>query len=296
MVAKSSHSRYLKDGLMLFLFPLHFILTSVFIAQGVGGLKDIRVEVPQYRVRGEDAVLKCHYDLENDSLYAVKWYKENEEFYRFVQRAHPQITSYRVEGIKIDLELSNSTQVTLRQVTLKTIGKYRCEVSAEAPSFESKQGEGRLEVIFLPRDKPHISGKRQYYQIGDEINLNCTSGKSYPASELHWYINDQKVKGPSLRSYPEIISSHGLRQTQLGLTLTVTNDLFRDGSIKFKCIATLSPSLWQAKQEGQIIQRNQLKEASLLIRGTANKVTCSTSIWLIPITLMMSLGSRPIIS
>ncbi|CAH0391084.1 unnamed protein product [Bemisia tabaci] len=90
----------------------------------------------------------------------------------------------------------------------------------------------------LPRDKPHISGKRQYYQIGDEINLNCTSGKSYPASELHWYINDQKVKGPSLRSYPEIISSHGLRQTQLGLTLTVTNDLFRDGSIKFKCIAT----------------------------------------------------------
>lgn len=61
------------------------------------------MEVPQYRVRGEDAVLKCHYDLENDSLYAVKWYKENEEFYRFVQRAHPQITSYRVEGIKIDV-------------------------------------------------------------------------------------------------------------------------------------------------------------------------------------------------
>lgn len=32
------------------------------------------------------------------------------------------------------------------------------------------------------------------------------------------------------------------------------------------------------------------------VRGTANKVTCSTSIWLIPITVIMSLGSRRIIS
>lgn len=33
----------------------------------------------------------------------------------------------------------------------------------------------------------------QQYQIGDYLNLNCTSGKSHPASVLQWYINDQPV-------------------------------------------------------------------------------------------------------
>lgn len=46
----------------------------------------------------------------------------------------------------------------------------------------------------LPKDGPHITGEeKQYHQIGDEISLNCTSGKSYPASELQWFINDEQV-------------------------------------------------------------------------------------------------------
>lgn len=46
----------------------------------------------------------------------------------------------------------------------------------------------------LPKDGPHISGEQQQqYQIGDYLNLNCTSGKSHPASVLQWYINDQPV-------------------------------------------------------------------------------------------------------
>lgn len=51
-----------------------------------------------------------------------------------------------------------------------------------------------LSVVVLPNHGPHIAGNgKQYYMIGDEINLNCTSAKSYPASILHWYINDQQV-------------------------------------------------------------------------------------------------------
>ena len=43
-------------------------------------LKD--VGVPSYALRGKKAVLSCDYDLENQELYAVKWYKNGEEFYR----------------------------------------------------------------------------------------------------------------------------------------------------------------------------------------------------------------------
>lgn len=45
----------------------------------------------------------------------------------------------------------------------------------------------------LPRDGPHITGEDKEYQVGDEIAFNCTSGKSYPESSLHWFINDKPV-------------------------------------------------------------------------------------------------------
>lgn len=45
----------------------------------------------------------------------------------------------------------------------------------------------------LPKDGPYITGDKSTYQFGDTINLNCTSAKSYPASSLHWYINNISV-------------------------------------------------------------------------------------------------------
>lgn len=48
-------------------------------------------------------------------------------------------------------------------------------------------------VSALPEEDPIITGVEMQYQIGDEIALNCTSGKSHPPSILHWYINEQQV-------------------------------------------------------------------------------------------------------
>jgi hypothetical protein len=45
----------------------------------------------------------------------------------------------------------------------------------------------------LPKDGPEITGEEGMYQIGDVINLNCTSGKSYPPARLRWYINGRPV-------------------------------------------------------------------------------------------------------
>lgn len=69
------------------------------------GLKWVRVNIPQYRVPGEMAQLQCDYDLGNDTLYSVKWYKEHEEFYRYVPKAHPQANSYKVDGVHVDVSL-----------------------------------------------------------------------------------------------------------------------------------------------------------------------------------------------
>ncbi|VEN51559.1 unnamed protein product, partial [Callosobruchus maculatus] len=112
---------------------------------GNSGLKWVRVAVPQYRIPGESATFHCDYDLGNDTLYAVKWYKEHEEFYRFVPKARPQKTWYKVEGVHVDTSKSDSKKVVLHSVSWRTSGLFRCEVSAEAPSFASAQSEARME-------------------------------------------------------------------------------------------------------------------------------------------------------
>ena len=81
-----------------------------------------RVTIPAYKIRGENAILECQFDLngktsadinshyssdeqadDSESLYSVKWYKDNEEFYRFVPKANPPQNSYKVDGIRVDV-------------------------------------------------------------------------------------------------------------------------------------------------------------------------------------------------
>lgn len=83
----------------------------------------VRLVVPAYKFRGESALLECLYELEGrkdgsddsynyqghfdnddrETLYSVKWYKDNEEFYRFVPRASTPQHSYKVDGIRVDV-------------------------------------------------------------------------------------------------------------------------------------------------------------------------------------------------
>jgi len=51
-----------------------------------------------------------------------------------------------------------------------------------------------LLLTVLPPNGPHITGEKKQYEIGDELNLNCSSGRSYPASILKWYINETPVR------------------------------------------------------------------------------------------------------
>lgn len=90
------------------------------------------------KYRGENVLLECQYELNNRSinnkynvnkgydnerqyrrnnylyyeenddndeevLYSVKWYKDGDEFYRYVPRANPTQNSYQFDGIKVDV-------------------------------------------------------------------------------------------------------------------------------------------------------------------------------------------------
>ncbi|XP_011565392.3 uncharacterized protein LOC105395150 isoform X1 [Plutella xylostella] len=238
-----------------------FILVlSLFIQESIL-LRIVKVTVPAYRVRGQTTQLECDYQLEGDILYSVKWYRDNEEFYRFMPKFDPPKHAYKIDGIKVDLGKSDSRRVVLQQVTLRSSGVYRCEVSAEAPSFASAAGEGRMEVIYLPREGPRITGNQQEGG-GDHLFLNCTSGRSYPAAVLSWDIDGEKVTNPDhLIHYPPTAHAHGLVSVALGLLVP------RGRSMQVRCTARVAPA-WREGSEAVVgSQLSDSKEAMLLVRS-----------------------------
>lgn len=263
-------------------------------ASGGRTLKLQRVSVPQYKLKGEMALLQCLYELGEDSLYSVKWYKDDEEFYRYVPKSKPPQHSYKIDGIRVEQHLSDDKQVVLRNLNFKSSGVYRCEVSAEAPSFASAQQEGRMDVVYLPKEGPHITGEEKLYQVGDEISLNCTSGKSYPASQLQWYINEQPVQSDDyhLEEYPLLRHSHGMVSSSLGLRFTVAGQHFLHGSMRLRCVASVSHVLWQGDRES-VVQRitpppETIMEALFLVRGSAARVTTPAVAFLLTTCVAMA--------
>ena len=75
----------------------------------------IGVNVPSYRFPGEDAVLKCLYDLEDEHLYRVKWYKDGQEFFRFIPGdPDPIIATFNQPGVSVDVRYSPLKRICLK--------------------------------------------------------------------------------------------------------------------------------------------------------------------------------------
>lgn len=57
--------------------------------------------------------LRCEYDLGGEDLYSVKWYKDGAEFFRFMPGSRPPGRDFPVDGVHVDVNRSDSKQVTL---------------------------------------------------------------------------------------------------------------------------------------------------------------------------------------
>ncbi|XP_076649577.1 cell adhesion molecule 2-like isoform X1 [Halictus rubicundus] len=213
---------------------LALLLFAMLLRQEVAGLKLERLDVPAYTLRGKNALLQCRYELGTDKLYSITWYKDHEEFYRYVPKGEPTKHSYTVEGIKVDKRGSDHQQVRLLDATLHTRGRYKCEVSAEAPNFTSVSAEANMEVVVLPQDGPTITGEEKVYATGDVLDLNCTSGKSHPAANVTWFINGEQVSPDSETVYEQ----HGLFAVISSLRLRLQSAHISD-KINVRCEATV---------------------------------------------------------
>lgn len=51
------------------------------------------------------SILRCQYDLQNEPLYQVKWYRGGYEFYRYTPNDTPSTRVFPVGGITIDVSI-----------------------------------------------------------------------------------------------------------------------------------------------------------------------------------------------
>jgi hypothetical protein len=119
----------------------------MFLIKGCDSISLRTLGVPSYAVKGSDVVLECDYDLEGQALYSVKWYKNGLEFYRYIPGNTNPMTYYFRPGVKVDKPNSNERKVTLKSLTIESTGRYRCEVSTEAPSFATVSSYNDMYVV-----------------------------------------------------------------------------------------------------------------------------------------------------
>ncbi|GFU53871.1 ig-like domain-containing protein [Trichonephila clavipes] len=118
------------------------------------------LEVPQFVISGEETTLTCVFDMEKDTLYSIKWYRDDLEFFRYVPSDKPPNQFFPLQGLNIDLSRSSNGTVFIQDVDVSTAGNYKCEISADQPSFQTVSAEKMLTVIETSNVKdPSKSGR-----------------------------------------------------------------------------------------------------------------------------------------
>jgi len=251
------------ERLLAFIFLIH--------SGRVGGVRMVEMVVPSQVMLGERAVLECRFDMEGEELYSVKWYKAGHEFYRYIPGDRDQrVTTFSLPGITVDKSHSDSSRVALRHLNLGSTGRYRCEVSAEAPLFNTVSQSKRLQVVALPTAKPRISGGLSLYRLGDRVRVNCTSSSSHPAPHLKWFINGKQADPHTLRHYPMIQHENGLQTAILGLDFQVYQPHLYgpDLTLDLRCTSSLMARVAHPDQSGRAMDHVHHEQARHSSRGS----------------------------
>ncbi|XP_054706943.1 uncharacterized protein LOC129216751 [Uloborus diversus] len=223
--------------------------TFPLVVNGVNGLKMLELQVPPSIMRGQPITLNCTFDLEGDVLYSIKWYKNNVEFYRYIPSEHPPGQQYTLRGIYLDSKFPHGPSIQMYKTDLASEGTYRCEVSAEAPFFQTVMDEKELRVYVLPDRGPTILGARARYAIGDDLNVTCMSGPSKPPSFLQWQVNEKEVSSHLVTRLSPLRHPDGLLSSMLGLRFVVVPAHLKNGVLTLRCTAFISKAYLTTKSE-----------------------------------------------
>ncbi|GBP58265.1 hypothetical protein EVAR_38327_1 [Eumeta japonica] len=94
-------------------------------------LRNVHILAPEAVKRGTLVEMRCHYDLEQETLYSVKWYRGDREFCRYSPREVPPLKVFPIPGIEVEDRRS-----TLARNPEQVVGSPNKRLS-DARSFSS---------------------------------------------------------------------------------------------------------------------------------------------------------------
>ncbi|XP_037092893.1 uncharacterized protein LOC119112718 [Pollicipes pollicipes] len=210
-------------------------------------LKITETQIPRYLVKGGQVALRCKYDAEGSELYAVKWYKNSQEFYRFMPQSSEPKRAYNVAGFSVILDKSTDSEVALDKIGDQAAGTYKCEISCEGPHFWTAYRERNVSVAALPERQPEIWGHQHSYRPGEDVSINCTAHNSSPPAHVNWFVNGEQVPRESIRRRMRP-TGDGLMTASAGLRFTARRHHFKTGVMQLKCAAMLGDVYWESAQ------------------------------------------------
>ncbi|XP_022196716.1 uncharacterized protein LOC111054057 [Nilaparvata lugens] len=165
-------------------------------------IQGVWLKMPAVVRVGSTVTLVCQFDLQETPLYAVKWYRGNYEFFRYMPTGRPPYIAFPIPGIDIDMSGSGAHQVTLRNVPLELSGLFKCEVTADAPFFSTLQASSNLTIIELGIRKPSVQVSSSVHRSRvNPLRVNCSAQQTVPPPNLTFYIDEKKVNSEYTRDF-----------------------------------------------------------------------------------------------
>ncbi|KAI5750660.1 hypothetical protein M8J77_000117 [Diaphorina citri] len=217
-------------------------------------LKNVTVTIPKAVIRGGTATLKCNYNLEDEALYTMKWYRNGREFYRFTPREKPQTKIFPIVEVPLQIaNESNANRLILNSVQLEATGRYSCEVSADAPSFQTSIVTSNMDIVVLPQTRPEIEGFRSRYRVGDVINATCKSYSSKPPANLTWSLNGEPVPPQFVSPLTVSVDPDGAYETSISsLRLKTSRRDFIGQNLRLRCTASIHDVYWKTTEKATV--------------------------------------------
>ncbi|XP_072931935.1 uncharacterized protein [Epargyreus clarus] len=216
------------------------LLILILICAITTAYKISNLKVPLYADPRRAAELSCHFQMDDEKLHSVKWYREMNEIFRYTPGQEPDIRLFNISGIVVqggECQV-DSCMVRVMPHPVATRAGYTCEVSTEGPKFEIVRETKQMTVVAMPDKDPIIVGAPETVKPGEQILLNCTSALSLPPAEINWYVDGELQKPePWQRTELGPPRDGGLRASWRVLRYTMPTTA--SGSLRIRCESIL---------------------------------------------------------
>ncbi|XP_030209760.1 junctional adhesion molecule 2A isoform X7 [Gadus morhua] len=154
-----------------------------------------KVEVREFA----DAELSCQFNTERENNPRIEWKKKGHDVSFVYYDGH-------FKGPFEGRATIQGATVTLRRVTQKDAGEYRCEISAPMDSVSLAETNITLRVL-VPPHIPHCEIPSSAV-TGSVVQLRCRDHQSIPPATYSWYKDKQQLHPPRNANASYLIDKH----------------------------------------------------------------------------------------